>query len=502
MPTPASTASALRRYDCFVGGEELPPAEGERFESVDPTEGRPWALIASGGELDVDNAVRNAAETFRSSAWRGISQPRRGRLLVRLGDLIAQHAEQIAAIETTENGKLYRELVAQLRLVPEWLYYYGGLADKIEGRTIPLDRISVLNYTVREPLGVVGVITPWNSPVFITMIAAAPALAAGNTVVVKPSEVTSVSMLEVAKLAIEAGFPPGALNVVTGLGPAGKALVEHPGVAMIALTGGSTTGKAVAVATAQRLAHATLELGGKSANIVFEDANLEAAEAGVLAGIFAAAGQTCVAGARLLVHHRVQDQLLSRLVERARGIRIGDPMSEQTQMGPLATKAHLERVEGFVEEARERGADVLAGGRRASVPGHPEGFFFEPTIVSGADRDSRLAQEEVFGPVLAVFPFATDAEAIELANNTQFGLAAGVWTQDVKRAHKVARALEAGTVWVNMYRSMAPQSPFGGYKGSGLGRQNGIEAIGEYLQTKSVWLELGDDVQDPFILRV
>jgi aldehyde dehydrogenase (NAD+) len=309
-------------------------------------------------------------------------------------------------------------------------------------------------------------------------------------------------MLEVAKLAIEAGFPPGALNVVTGLGPAGKALVEHPDVAMVALTGGSATGKAVAVAAAQRLAHATLELGGKSANMVFEDANLDAAEAGVLAGIFAAAGQTCVAGARLLVHERVHEQLVSRLVERARAIRIGDPMSEQTQMGPLATGAHLERVEGFVEDARRSGADLLAGGRRATVSGHPDGFFFEPTIISGAGRNSRIAQEEVFGPVLAVFPFASDAEAIELANDTAFGLAAGVWTQDVKRAHNVARALEAGTVWVNMYRSMAPQSPFGGYKGSGLGRQNGIEAIGEYLQTKSVWVELADEVQDPFVLRV
>jgi acyl-CoA reductase-like NAD-dependent aldehyde dehydrogenase len=289
---------------------------------------------------------------------------------------------------------------------------------------------------------------------------------------------------------------------VTGLGPVGKALVEHPGVAMVALTGGTATGRAVAVAAAQRLARATLELGGKSANIVFEDANLEAAESGVLAGIFAAAGQTCVAGSRLLVHQSIHDELVGRVVERARAIRVGDPMREDTQMGPIATESHLERVEGFVTEAVSAGAEALAGGKRARVPERPDGFFFEPTILAGARPDSRVAQEEIFGPVLAVFPFASDEEAFALANDTEFGLAAGVWTQNVSRAHRAARTLEAGTVWVNMYRSMAPQSPFGGYKGSGLGRQNGIEAIDEYLQTKSVWLELSDEVQDPFILRV
>jgi acyl-CoA reductase-like NAD-dependent aldehyde dehydrogenase len=500
--TPDSSTADLSIYDPFIGGEQVPPSSGERFPSVDPTSGQPWALIGSAAESDVDRAVRNAAETFRGNAWRNMSQTRRGRLLMRLADLIAENAERIAAIETRDNGKLYRELLAQLHLVPEWLYYYGGLADKIEGKTIPLDRTSILNYTRREPLGVVGVITPWNSPVFITMLATAPALAAGNTVVVKPSEVTSASMVEVARLAVEAGFPPGALNVVTGLGPVGKALVEHPGVAMVALTGGTATGRAVAVAAAQRLARATLELGGKSANIVFEDANLEAAESGVLAGIFAAAGQTCVAGSRLLVHQSIHDELVGRVVERARAIRVGDPMREDTQMGPIATESHLERVEGFVTEAVSAGAEALAGGKRARVPERPDGFFFEPTILAGARPDSRVAQEEIFGPVLAVFPFASDEEAFALANDTEFGLAAGVWTQNVSRAHRAARTLEAGTVWVNMYRSMAPQSPFGGYKGSGLGRQNGIEAIDEYLQTKSVWLELSDEVQDPFILRV
>lgn len=499
--TVTQSAQALERFDLFIAGEPAPPGRGDYFESVDPAAGRPWALAAEADADDVDRAVSAARDAFRGEAWRTTPASERGLLLFRLADALADEAERIARIESRDNGKLLREMLAQNRLVPKWVRYFGGLADKVEGATIPLDRLSVLNYTTREALGVVGVIMPWNSPVFLAMMAVAPALAAGNTVVVKPSEVTPGSMVEVARLAHEVGFPPGVLNVVTGGGEAGRALVEHPEVAKVSLTGGIETGRRIAATVGERLGHVTLELGGKSANVVFADADLDAAVPGLLAGIFAAAGQTCVAGSRALVHEDVLDEVLERVHERAARIRLGDPSELETEVGPIATAAQLERVEGFVERARAAGAEVVLGGRRAHVEALPDGYFYEPTIVRGVDPDGELAQGEVFGPVLAVLGFREEEEAVRIANGTRYGLAAGVWTRDLQRAHRVAGALEAGTVWVNMYRAMAPQSPFGGFKESGIGRQNGIEAIDEYLQTKSVWVELSSEAQDPFILK-
>jgi acyl-CoA reductase-like NAD-dependent aldehyde dehydrogenase len=496
-----TSLTTLEEMDFFVGGEWTPAADGRRFDSINPTTGEPWAAVAAAGSDDVDRCVRAARAAFVSPAWRGLAASDRGLLLFRLADAIAADAERIGSLETRDNGKLYREMLIQLQLVPKWIRYFAGMADKVEGATIPLDRQSVLNYTTPEPLGVVAIVTPWNSPVFLTMMAAAPALAAGNTVVVKPSEVTSASMLAVAELAHKVGFPPGAFNVITGYGDAGKALVEHPLIDKISLTGGVEAGRAIGVAAAERFVPVTLELGGKSANIVFEDANVDAAESGLLAGIFAAAGQTCVAGSRAFIHESVHDELVERLTARAKAIKIGDPMDEATQMGPIASKPQLEKVAGFIDRARADGGEVVAGGTPAEVAGHDGGYFWQPTIVTGLSLDADLAQNEVFGPVLAVFPFSSEDEVVEAANNTRFGLAAGLWTRDVSRAHRVARQLEAGTVWVNMYRAMAPQSPFGGYKESGIGRQNGIDAIREYVQTKSVWVELSEEVQDPFVLR-
>src|SRR5262245_61095055 len=328
MPDATTTTRTLESYELFIGGASVAAEDGRSFESVDPTRGAPWALVAEATPADVDRAVRSAHDAFWGQAWRALSASRRGRLLSKLGEAIAESAEHIARIETQDNGKLYKEMVTQLRIVPDWLHYFGGAADKLQGSTIPLDRLSVLNYTLREPLGVIAVITPWNSPVFLTMMAAGPALAAGNTVVVKPSEVTSASMVEVARLATEVGFPDGALNVVPGRRETGEALVAHPLVSKIALTGGTATGRAVALAAAQRLVPVTLELGGKSANIVFGDADLEAAEAGVLAGIFAAAGQTCVAGSRALVHRSIYDDFVARIVARAGAVQIGEPMDD------------------------------------------------------------------------------------------------------------------------------------------------------------------------------
>ena len=421
--------------------------------------------------------------------------------MMRLGDLIADHSDEIAEYETRENGKLLREMAGHLRIVPEWLYYFGGWADKIEGRVVPVDRSNTLTYTRHEPLGVVAIISPWNSPVLITMMMVASAIAAGNAVIVKPSEFTSAGPLLALRLAEQAGFPPGIINVLTGAGDVGEMLVNHPGIAKIGFTGGSATGKKIAAAAGSRLARCTLELGGKSANIVFADSDLKAAEAGVLAAIFAATGQTCIAGSRLLIQEEIYDRFLARIIERANSIKIGDPNDPDTQMGPIATQPQLELVEKFINDARAAGARILAGGSRASVSGLEAGLFFQPTVIDGVPNESKIAQEEVFGPVLTVFPFRNEQDAIEIANQSRYGLAAGVWTSDLKRGHRVAHELQAGTVWVNTYRAYSAAAPFGGYKDSGIGRSNGRESLFEYLQTKTVWCELGDKIHDPFVIR-
>jgi aldehyde dehydrogenase (NAD+) len=493
--------TSLASYRLHIGGKDVDAASGRTFASLDPTTGTDWANMASANSEDVGRAVTAAQEAFESEAWQSVSATRRGRLMMRLGDAIAEHAEEIAAVEVRDNGKLYKEMIAQLQAIPDWLYYFGGLADKIEGRTIPLDRRSVLNYTVREPLGVVGVITPWNSPVLLTMWALAPALAAGNTVVIKPSEFASASVLEALRLADDAGFPPGVINVVTGEGEAGAALVDDPRVAKVAFTGSDRTGRVIAARAGARLARVTLELGGKSANIVFADADLDAAEAGVLAGIFAAGGQTCIAGSRALVERPVFEEMLRRLERRAEAVRVGDPRLEETQMGPIANPPQLARVERMVEAARSAGADVVAGGKRARPEGLPHGLFYAPTVLTGVDNNSAIAREEIFGPVLTVIPFDGEEDAVAIANDSPFGLAAGIWTRDIKRAHRAARGIKAGTVWINLYRAIAFNSPFGGYKASGVGRVNGAESVDEFLQTKSVWCELDETIQDPFVLR-
>jgi acyl-CoA reductase-like NAD-dependent aldehyde dehydrogenase len=492
---------ALEEFHNHIGGRSVPGRAGARFTSINPANGQPWGSFTESDADDVDIAVR-AAQDALAGAWGQLSATRRGRLLMAWGERIAQHSEQIARLESAQNGKLLAEMKAQANVVKEWLYYFGGLADKIEGRVIPLERRSVLNYTLREPLGVVGVIVPWNSPTFLTIMSCAPALAAGNTVVLKPSEVTSASAFELARLAEEAGIPAGVVNVVTGARAAGEALVDHPGVAKICFTGSDGAGRAIAARAGARLASCTLELGGKSPNIVFDDARVDNAVAGLLSGIFAAAGQTCIAGSRAYVHEKIYDEVVDRLVQRARGIRLGDPLAPDTQMGPAATAAQLQKNESMVAKALQAGAELLHGGHRATAHELQGGYFFEPTILHRAGDANPIMQDEVFGPVLAVTPFRDEDEVVAKANGTRFGLAAGVWTRDLQRAHTMARRLQAGTVWINTYRAMAFNSPFGGFKDSGIGRVNGMESVEQFLQTKSVWCETSDEIQDPFVLKV
>ena len=492
----------MNSYSNYIAGADVPAADGRTFTAFNPTTGGVWGTFALAGASDVDRAVKAASDAFRTGPWGKLSPMRRGRLLMKWGEVIAEHADRIATIETEQNGKLFAEMRAQARIAQDWLYYFGGLADKIEGTVIPLDRQSIFNYTLREPLGVVGVITPWNSPTFIAIMSLAPALAAGNTIVLKPSEITSASAVELARLAELAGIPAGVINVVCGFRETGEALVDHPLVAKVSFTGSVGAGRSIAARAGQRLVSCMLELGGKSPNIVFDDANLDQAEAGVLAGIFAAAGQTCVAGSRAYIHESIYDAFVDRIVKRAQQITIGDPLKAATQMGPVATKLQLEKDESMVQRAVAEGAKVLCGGARPAIAEFPEGYFYQPTVVHQLTKDNFLMRNEVFGPVLAVTRFKDEAEVLALANDTEFGLAAGVWTHDIRRAHKMARALESGTVWINTYRALTFNSPFGGYKASGIGRQNGIEAVYQYLQTKSVWCELGDEVQDPFIMKV
>ena len=492
----------LEKYQMYIGGEWTDPASGEWFESFNPFTGKPWALFARGNAEDAGRAVAAAKKALHSPEWRDLTATGRGHLLRRLGDLITENADHLAEIEVKDNGKLIAEMGMQLKYVPEWYYYFAGLADKVEGAVLPIDKPDHFAYTVHEPLGVVVAIVPWNSPLLLTAWKLAPALAAGNTVVLKPSEFTSASALEFVKLVEEAGFPKGVVNVVTGFGAeAGEPLVIHDDVAKIAFTGGVQSGTHVYQKAAAGLKKVSLELGGKSPNIVFADADLDNAVKGAISGIFAATGQTCIAGSRLLVQDKIHDEFVDKLVEFAKTAEMGDPMSPDTQIGPVTTMPQYEKILGYLDVAKAEGAECVLGGAKAERPECGDGWFVEPTIFTGVRNDMRIAQEEVFGPVLSVIPFKDDDEAVEIANDVVYGLAAGVWTSSINRAIEIPKRLQAGTVWVNTYRAVSYMAPFGGYKRSGLGRESGQDAIKEYMQTKTIWVSTASEVPNPFVMR-
>jgi (Z)-2-((N-methylformamido)methylene)-5-hydroxybutyrolactone dehydrogenase len=491
----------VKKHQMLIGGRWVDPASGEWFESVNPFTAKPWALVPRGSKEDVDRAIAAAKCAFQGE-WRKLTATARGALLHKFGDLAAAEAQRLAEIESTDNGKLIAEMRAQLNYIPQWFYYYGGLADKIEGRVIPIDKPGVFNFTREEPLGVVAAITPWNSPLLLATWKLAPALAAGNTIVWKPSEFSSVSAFAFGELFEKAGFPPGVVNIVTGFGnEVGEPLITHPDVAKVAFTGGDKTGEHVYGLAARGIKHVTLELGGKSANIVFDDADLDQAVKGVVSGIFAATGQTCIAGSRALIHRSIHAEFVERLLDLAKTARMGNPLDASTQVGPVTTRPQYEKILDYIRIAKEEGAVCRLGGAPAQREECGSGWFVEPTIFTDVKPDMRIANEEVFGPVLSVIPFDDEDEAVRIANHTVYGLAAGVWTQSIRRALLMSERLEAGTVWVNTYRAVSYMSPFGGYKRSGIGRESGIDAIRDYLQTKSVWIDISGNAPNPFVLR-
>src|ERR671913_2190397 len=476
----------------FIGGEFVDAADGGTFPVTSPHDGGRLAEVAEAREADVDRAVAAARSAFPS--WSATPAAERGRLLLRLADAVEERAAELARLESADTGHPIRDSTRlDVPRTAATFRYFGGMADKLEGSVVPVEK-GFLNYVVREPLGVVGQIVPWNFPLMFCGWKRGPALAAGNTVVLKPAELTPLSSLLVAELTAEVGIPPGVVNVVPGYGQtAGQHLAEHPGVAKIAFTGSTATGRRIVEASAGNLKRVQLELGGKGANVVFADADLDAAVNGSAFAIFHNQGQACIAGSRLVLHEAIADEFLDRFLRLTRSLRIGDPLAPGTEMGPLTSPEHRDRVLAYVKVAEDEGGEVLTGGRAPDDPTLDQGCYVLPTVVR-ADPGARVCREEVFGPFVTVSTFGSDEEAVAVANSTDYGLGAGLWTQDVSRAHKLARAFRAGMVWVNCYKRVGPGSPFGGVGQSGYGREMGFEAMRGYTDPKSVWVNVDADI--------
>ncbi len=488
-------------YRMYIDGEWVNSSSGEMFNSENPYNREAWAVVPKADEQDAEKAISSARDAFNNQ-WGRVNGAQRAKLMNELADLIDVHAPHLAEIESTDNGKVIRETEVQMHYAARIFRFFAGCADKLYGKVIPLDNPSMFDYTIREPLGVVLLITAWNSPITLLANKFPPAVAAGNTAVVKPSSYTSASTLEFAKLVEAAGFPKGVFNVVTGGGSeVGDCLTKSPEIDKISFTGGTSTGRHILRNASDNITRVTLELGGKSPNIIFADANMDRAIVGAIAGIFAATGQSCIAGSRLLVEDSVFEQVVNTIVARAKKIRLGNPLEKETEMGPVANRKQFEEILNYIDKAIAEGAKVLTGGERVQHGDLSKGYFIAPTVLE-ATNDMIIAQTEVFGPVLSVIRFKSEDEAIQIANDTLYGLASGVWTSDLNRAHRMARAIKAGVVWINTYRSSAAQAPFGGYKQSGYGRERGEEALLDYTQVKNVMMDLSSDLRDPFLIKV
>ncbi len=489
---------SLRTFQQYInGGFENGTST---FESENPATGQAWATIPAATVADVDRAVKSSHEALYNGPWASMNAGARAKLMMKLADLMVENNDILAEIETADTGKIRRETKSQVLYIAEYYRYFAGLADKLTGNHMPIDKPDMEAYTIREPIGVVAAIVPWNSQMFLTAVKLAPALAAGCTVVLKASEDAPGPMLEFARLIHEAGFPAGVVNVITGFGDeAGKALTTHPLISRIAFTGGPGTAKHIVRNASENLAVTSLELGGKSPVVVFADADIDSAANAIVSGIFAATGQSCVAGSRLMVHSSVHDELVSKLVTKAQKIVIGDPQSLETEMGPLATSRQLANIHELVERSVADGGQILTGGKQ---PAGFTGNYYEPTIIDCASPSTACVQEELFGPILSVLTFETEDEAVALANDSKYGLASGVFTNDLGRAHRMIRRIKAGIVWVNTYRVISPMMPFGGYGLSGYGREAGAESILDYTRTKSVWINTSEaPIGDPFVMR-
>ena len=490
----------LENFKMLIDGEWVFSSDNKTFESSNPTTGENWCTVPEASTADVNKAVDSAYEAFAEGPWSKMTPTERGEHLRKLADVLASKSEELGKIETIDTGKMLKETKWQAKYISQFFNFFAGCADKVSGQTLPIDKPDLFVFTNREPLGVVAAIVPWNSQLFLVAVKIGPALAAGNTIVLKASEHASAAMLAFGKCVEEAGIPPGVVNIITGHGdPCGKALTSHPKIARISFTGGPISARHVIKNSAENFAEVSLELGGKSPFIVFDDADIENAVNCSIAGIFGATGQSCVAGSRLYLQENIADKFLGLIVEQAKKIKIGDPLLDETQMGPLCTRGQLENIKTELSFAIEEGATLLCGGKS------PEGFgdlFFEPTIVSCPNQNLKIVDTELFGPVLSVVKFKTEEEVISLANDTKHGLAAGIFSKSNSRCLRLSKAVHAGIIWVNTYRVVSPIAEFGGFKNSGYGRESGFQAIYDYTRPKTVWMNMSDEpAANPFVMK-